>query len=136
MIEALKNAHKECSFNLVIFSKKQYYNVNLSDAEINDIKEEIESMSDIHNVIVAIVTCNNLTHDRCLISNYFRIKHGQGFNVVSPKSDVTIDIKSNLSKQSNSITNALLDVLKKHVQKGEREIFGNLYSILLSTNIE
>ena len=47
-------------------------------------------------------------------------------------SALVIDVYNN----GLSITNALLDVLKNHVQKGKREIFGKLYSVLLSIEIK
>ena len=72
------------------------------------------------------------THDRILITNYYRIKHGSCFHLKdnSLKEDVTTEIKSHVNRHNEMVSRGLLAVYQK-IANNAVERYGDQVSNLL-----
>lgn len=113
----LRNHGCKASVNIVVFSRGfSILGKNTYTFKREEIENVIKQLSKIYNnTKITIVTQNpqfdkeKLMHDRCLITNYIRIKHGQGFNVSKLRNNVIVDLKSRVKKTSNAITQKIID---------------------------
>lgn len=98
------------AINVIIITKEGEIDPALNiTQEQQKIKEMIRGLSKSVKSTVTIITTYK-THDRNMISNYFRIKNGSCFHVRnnSIKGDVTTEVKSHAIKHNNQISIGLL----------------------------
>ena len=100
--------------NVVIIIKEKEISSEIDlDAECATIKELVKKASGSKNSTVTIVTTYK-NHDRCLITNYYRIKHGSSFHLRENnlKGDVMTEIKTNAHRANEEMTHYLLQVFQ------------------------
>lgn len=98
------------AINVIIITKEGEIDPELNiPQEQQKIKDIIRGLSKSVKSTVTILTTYK-THDRNMLSNYFRIKNGSCFHVRnnSIKGDVTTEVKSHAIKHNNQISIGLL----------------------------
>ena len=132
IIRALVKIPKGSPINVIIITKqgKVDKEIDLSKEQTR-IKEIVKKATDSKKSTVTILTTYS-THDRCLITNYYRIKHGSCFHLKenSLKKDVTTEIKTHLVRNNEEVTKDLLKVYQKIVNNAV-ESYGDKSSNLL-----
>ena len=110
LIKSLVNVPQNSPVNVVFFIKTGEVdrNINLEE-EQKRVKELVKKATGSNKSAVTIVE-SYATHDRCLITNYYRIKHGSCFHLRdnSIKSDVTTEIKSHIRRNNEEISKHLI----------------------------
>ncbi|WP_033147847.1 hypothetical protein [Prevotella sp. P6B1] len=115
LIRFLSNIPKDSPVNVIIITKEGEIDKNLNlEEEQRKIKEIVKKASGSTKSSVTIVTTYK-SHDRSLITNYYRIKHGSCFHLKSNglKSDVTTEIKSHGKKQNEEMSKYLLSIYQE-----------------------
>jgi hypothetical protein len=144
IIRALVSGVRNQPVNIVIFAKKPDQNdVGLFDFddEVCNIRDAIGEETGNYDSKVTIIIVDREMHDRYAISNYYRVKSGAGFQIKnnSVKDDVTADIKSHVNRNSESVSNKLLDNYQELVDDALRfrnnaKSYGDRISNLLVFN--
>lgn len=115
VIRVLSTIPQSVPVNVVIIVKEREIDPQIDlVVEQAKIKELVKNASNSHKSTVTILT-TYATHDRALITNYFRIKHGCGFHIKynSIKKDVTTEVKSHAVHKNHIITMQLLEEYQK-----------------------
>ena len=122
LILALASIPNQSPVNVVIIIKENEidpaFNLETEQAAIKDL---VKNASGSKNSTVTIVTTYK-NHDRCLITNYYRIKHGSSFHLKQNglKGDVMTEIKTNAHKANEEMTQYLLQVFQSIVESPAR----------------
>lgn len=115
LIRSLVKIPQSSPVNVVIFTKSGEIDskIDIKKEQIN-IKEIVKKATNSNKSSVTIVTSYS-THDRCLITNYYRIKHGSCFHLNDNglKEDVTTEIKSHINRSNEEQSKHLIDVFQK-----------------------
>ena len=132
LIRFLSNIPNNSPVNVIIVTKEGEVdnNINLEE-EQGKIKEIVKKASGSTKSSVTIVTTYK-SHDRSLITNYYRIKHGSCFHLKSNglKGDVMTEIKSHGKKQNEEMSKYLLGIYQEIVSSPVR-CFGDKKSNFL-----
>lgn len=110
IIRALASIPNESPVNLVIITKEDEIDSEIDlEVECNNIKTLVKRLSGSKKSCVTILTTRQ-THDRSVITNYYRIKHGSCLHLKDNglKNDVTTEIKSHGNKKNMEITRGLI----------------------------
>lgn len=119
LIRALVEIPNDSPVNLVIFTKKGEVDRSINlEKEQKRIKEIVKKATGCKKSSVTIVV-SYATHDRCLITNYYRIKHGSCFHLKNNniKPDVTTEIKSHLKHNNEEVSLNLIEVFQDILNK-------------------
>ena len=115
IIRFLAGIPQNSPVNVVIIVKEGEidYRIDLS-SEQKTIKELVKKASNSSKSTVTILTTNK-THDRNLITNYYRVKHGSCFHLKDNglKDDVMTEIKTHGKKKNGENTQSLISVFQK-----------------------
>lgn len=117
IIRALSAIPKNFPVNIVIIVKDSEIDARISlITEQGRIKELVRNATGSSKSAVTIVT-TFATHDRALITNYYRVKHGCSFNIKDNgiKHDVSTEIKTHVIKRNRAFTIDLLNEYQKIV---------------------
>lgn len=110
LIKALASIPDQSPVNVVIIVKEDEVSseIDLSTEQTN-IKALIKGLSGSTKSCVTILTTRK-NHDRSLITNYYRIKHGSSFHLKENglKNDVMTEVKSNAYRINEENTDYLL----------------------------
>ena len=119
LIRALVDIPQESPVNVVIFVKRGEidHSIKLEEKQ-KQIKDIVKKATGSSKSSVTIVQTSS-THDRCLITNYFRIKHGSSFHLQDSglKKDVTTEIKSHINRKNGEQSCYLIKVLQNVLDK-------------------
>lgn len=110
LILALSSIPQNSPINVVIIVKEREVDNNIDlVAEQAKIKALVKKASGSSQSTVTIIT-TYATHDRSLITNYYRVKLGSSFHIKSNniKHDVSIEIKTHAIKKNYEFTKSLL----------------------------
>jgi len=141
IIRALVSGVHNQPINIVILSKQpdpnDVYLFNFDD-EVCNIRDAIGQETGNYDSKVTIIIVDREMHDRYAITNYYRVKSGAGFQIKNNnvRDDVTADIKSHIYRNSESISNNLLDKYQELVDDALRNrnntrLYGDRKSNLL-----
>ena len=130
LIKAIACIPHESPINVVIITKEDQVGVNLS-IEQKHIKDIVKKATGSKKSTVTILTTKK-AHDRCLITNYYRIKHGSCFHLIDSgiKADVTTEIKSHIKRNNERVTKKLLTTFQNIVDD-PYQCYGDRVSNLL-----
>ena len=132
IIRALVEIPNESPVNVIIITKQGEVDreIDLSE-EQKKIKDLVKRATGSKKSTVTILTAYR-THDRSLITNYYRIKHGSCFHLKdnSLKEDVTTEIKSHANRNNEMVSKELLAVYQK-IADNALECYGDKVSNLL-----
>ena len=119
LIKALASIPHQSPVNVVIFTKigEVDSSINL-DNEQKKISGVVKEVTGSKKSSVTIVLSYS-THDRCIITNYYRIKHGSCFHLKDNnlKPDVITEIKSHVNRNNEKITQDLIGTFQKIIDK-------------------
>lgn len=120
--------------NVVIIIKEREVDsqINLAEEQTR-IKAIVKRLSGSNQSAVTILTTYS-THDRALITNYYRIKQGSSFHIKrnSIKHDVSTEIKTNAIRKNQKFTYSLLDEYQAIISNPSTKCYGDRKSNLLS----
>lgn len=110
IIRFLSAIPHNCPVNVVIIVKEREIDPRIDLAvEQSKIKEIVKNASGSSQSTVTILT-TYATHDRALITNYFRVKQGSSFHIKQNniKHDVSAEVKSHAIRKNYDFTKNLL----------------------------
>ena len=110
LIRVLASVPNNSPVNVIIIVKEGEIALDIDlQAEQTKIKSVVKNVSGSSKSTVTILTTNK-NHDRCLITNYYRIKHGSSFHLKENgvKNDVMTEIKSSAYSKNEENTSYLL----------------------------
>ena len=110
LIRVLSDIPNNSPVNVIIVTKEDEIDAGIDlEEEKNKIKEIVKKASGSIKSSVTIVTTYK-THDRSLITNYYRINHGSSFHLKSSglKANVLTEVKSHGKRHNEEITQYLL----------------------------
>ena len=110
IIKTLSSFPNAAQVNIVIIAKENEVDADFDlNAECQRIKQLVKTSSQSTKSTVTILTTGR-THDRHVISNYYRVKCGSCLHLKSNgiKGDVTAEIKSHATKRNFEITLGLM----------------------------
>jgi hypothetical protein len=119
--------------NVIIITKKGEIDNRIDlNNEIKNIKKIVKGVSGSSKSTVTILTTYK-SHDRALITNYYRVKHGCGFQLKNNglKSDVLTEIKSHGKLSNEQISKQLLTGIFQEIASCPAECFGDRESNFL-----
>lgn len=122
LIQALASVPNQSPVNVVIIIKEKEISSEIDlDTECATIKELVKKATGSKNSTATIVTTYK-NHDRCLITNYYRIKHGSSFHLRNSnlKGDVMTEIKTNAHRVNEEMTHYLLQVFQSIIDSPVR----------------
>lgn len=111
IIRFLSSIPHESPVNVVIIVKDSEVDTKIELAEEQSrIKALVKRASGSKNSTVTILTTNK-THDRALITNYYRVKQGSSFHIkhIYVKHDVSAEIKTHAIRKNHEFTVSLLN---------------------------
>lgn len=125
IIRALVSGVRNYPVNVVILAKmpdKEDVRLFDFDDEVCNIRDAIGDVTGNYTSKVTIIIVDKEMHDRYAISNYYRVKSGAGFQIKNNgvKDDVTADIKSHVNRNSEDVSNQLLDNYQQLVDDAMR----------------
>lgn len=133
IIRSLAGIPKKSPVNVVIIVKEGEVDnrIDLS-SEQKKIKELVKKASNSSKSTVTILTTNK-THDRNLITNYYRVKHGSCFHLKDNglKDDVMTEIKTHGKKNNEENSKSLVSVFQK-IASSPVQCFGDKKSNFLN----
>ena len=115
IIRVLSAIPKNSPINIVIIVKERAIDSEIDlETEQVKIKEFVKQISGSTKSTVTILTTYAI-HDRTLITNYYRVKHGCGFHIKANniKKDITTEIKIHAIRQNHDVTKKLLSEYQK-----------------------
>ena len=133
LLRYLCSIPKNSPINVVIITKEGEVDRNINlEAEIKEIKKLIREASGSSKSSATILTTYK-THDRTLITNYYRVKHGCSFHLKDNglKNDVLTEIKSHGYINNESISKLLLSGIFQEIASHPVECFGDRISNFL-----
>lgn len=119
--------------NVVIITKKGEVDRRIDlDEEIKNIKKIVRNSSGSSKSTATILTTYK-SHDRALITNYYRVKHGCSFHLKDNglKGDVLTEIKSHGILTNEMISKQLLTGIFQEIASQPAECFGDRESNFL-----
>ena len=111
IIRFLSSIPQQSPVNVVIIVKDSEVDTEIElAAEQSRIKALVKRASGSKNSTVTILTTNK-THDRALITNYYRVKQGSSFHIkhIYVKHDVSAEIKTHAIRKNHEFTISLLN---------------------------
>ena len=124
IINYLANIPKNSPVNIVIITKEGEIDdrIDLS-TEQKQIKDLVKRASQSSKSTVTILTTYK-SHDRSLITNYYRVKHGSCFHLKNNgiKNDVMTEIKTHAKRNNEEISRYLLNVFQEIVSNPVKSI--------------
>lgn len=115
LIISLLRIPQNAPVNVVIITKEREVDLSIDLQQMQkDIKDLVKKITGSSKSSVTILTTYG-THDRNLITNYFRIKHGSCFHLKENnlKPDVTTEIKTHIFRNNEIVTKRLLAVFQR-----------------------
>ena len=115
LIVSLLRIPQNSPVNVVIITKEREVDPGIDLQQMQkEIKDVVKKMTGSSKSSVTILTTYS-THDRNLITNYFRIKHGSCFHLKDNglKPDVTTEIKTHIIRKNEVVTKRLLGVFQR-----------------------
>ena len=115
LIVSLLRVPQNSPVNVVIITKEREVDPGIDLQQMQkEIKDVVKKMTGSSKSSVTILTTYS-THDRNLITNYFRIKHGSCFHLKDNglKPDVTTEIKTHIIRKNEVVTKRLLGVFQR-----------------------
>jgi hypothetical protein len=135
LIKKLASIPSNSPLNVIIITKKDEVDSNIDlKAEQMKMTKLVKNLTKSTKSTVTILTTYK-THDRTLITNYYRVKHGSCFHLKENglKGDVTIEIKSHAIIHNLKMTRTLIEVYQE-IASNPLECFGEGKSNLLTIN--
>lgn len=135
LIKKLASIPSNSPLNVIIITKKDEIDSNIDlRAEQLKITEFVKDLTNSTKSSVTILTTYK-THDRTLITNYYRVKHGSCFHLKNSglKGDVTTEIKSHAIIHNLQMTRTLIKVYQE-IATDPVECYGDCKSNLLTIN--
>lgn len=135
LIEYFSSIPNQSPLNVVIITSEKEKDVSFTDEmleqECAEIKKMVKSKTDSKNSKVTILTTYK-THDRCIITNYYRVKHGSCFHLIDNglKDDVTTEMKTHAVVNNWKNSEYLLDIYQS-IADGPVKKYGDCESNLL-----
>lgn len=111
IIRFLSSIPHESPVNVVIIVKDSEVDTKIELAEEQSrIKDLVKRASGSRKSTVTILTTNK-THDRALITNYYRVKQGSSFHIkhIHVKHDISAEIKTHAIRKNHEFTVSLLN---------------------------
>ena len=111
IIRFLSSIPHESPVNVVIIVKNSEVDTKIELAEEQSrIKDLVKRASGSSKSTVTILTTNK-THDRALITNYYRVKQGSSFHIkhIHVKHDISAEIKTHAIRKNHEFTVSLLN---------------------------
>ena len=111
IIRFLSSIPHESPVNVVIIVKDSEVDTKIELAEEQSrIKDLVKRASGSSKSTVTILTTNK-THDRALITNYYRVKQGSSFHIkhIHVKHDISAEIKTHAIRKNHEFTVSLLN---------------------------
>ena len=111
IIRFLSSIPHESPVNVVIIVKDSKVDTKIALAEAQSrIKGLVKRASGSSKSTVTILTTNK-THDRALITNYYRVKQGSSFHIkhIHVKHDISAEIKTHAIRNNHEFTVSLLN---------------------------
>lgn len=111
IIRVLSSIPHESPVNVVIIVKDSEVDTEIElAAEQSRIKALVKKASGSTKSTVTILTTNK-THDRALITNYYRVKNGSSFHIkhIHVKHDISAEIKTHAIRKNHEFTVSLLN---------------------------
>lgn len=111
IIRFLSSIPQQSPVNVVIIVKDSEVDTEIElAAEQSRIKDLVKTASGSSKSTVTILTTNK-THDRALITNYYRVKQGSSFHIkhIHVKHDVSAEIKTHAIRKNHEFTVSLLN---------------------------
>ena len=119
LIKALAGIPHQSPVNVVVYTKIGEVDASINlDNEQKTISRVVKEVTGSKKSSVTIVLSYS-THDRCIITNYYRIKHGSCFHLKGNnlKPDVITEIKSHVNRNNEKITQDLIETFQKIIDK-------------------
>jgi hypothetical protein len=120
--------------NVVIITKKGEVDRNIDlNEEIKNIKDLVKDATDSKKSTATILTTYR-SHDRALITNYYRVKNGSSFHLKNSglKSDVLTEIKSHGILSNEIISKQLLKGIFQEIANNPADCYGDRISHFLN----
>lgn len=127
LIEALCASIKNSPVNCIIIAKADCIN-NEIDLEKEQIylQTKLKKLTKSNNSNLSIVLTYS-THDRDVITDFYRIKNGTCFHLENNiKKNATTEIKTHANKNNEEITDYLVETYKEIVSKNEKFTYGKV----------
>lgn len=133
LLRYLSSIPQNSPVNVVIITKEkeQHQDIDL-EKEKDEIKKMVKSMSGSSKSSVTILTTYK-SHDRALITNYYRVKHGSSFHLNDNglKKDVTTEIKSHAYIINEKNSNDLIKGIFQEIASSPAKCYGDRKSNFL-----
>ncbi|MBR5084481.1 MAG: hypothetical protein IKX33_07745, partial [Prevotella sp.] len=113
--------------NVIIITKENEIDSQLDlNIEIDNLKKLVKNASKSSKSSVTILTTYK-SHDRALITNYYRVKHGACFHLNDNglKNDVLTEIKSHAYISNERISKALINGIFQEIASGPVKCYGD-----------
>lgn len=128
LIKALCRLPKEAPVNCIIITKQNEVDKSFSLEKIqNEIQQLIKNLTESKKSNVAIILTYD-SHDRQVITNYFRINNGASFQLKERgiKKNVLTEIKTHANKNNEEISDDLIAEYKRIVENNKKTTYGNV----------
>lgn len=126
LIKALCRNCKQSPINLILITKSNgidsRININEEQKKLEKLVKQITSS----NKSNACIVLSYSSHDRHVITNYFRINNGTGFHLKKEeiKKNILTEIKSHAYKNNQTISDDLISEYKEIINKNASSTYG------------